>query len=68
MHPVPQYINGKTLLRPTLTFLSVIAFHVDAENWDLLPLGLILEEVHIGDGDGPGGEVALGPGCAHQLC
>lgn len=51
----------------SLTFLPVVAFDIDAEDRDLLPLGLVVTEVYVGDGDAPGRQVPLGACCAGRL-
>lgn len=40
-----------------LTFLPVMALHVDAEDGDLLPLQLVVVAVDVGDVDAPGRQV-----------
>lgn len=49
----------RTCVLLSLTILSVVAFHIDAEDGDLLLLGLIVEDVDEGDGDAPGRQVPL---------
>lgn len=51
----------------SLTFLPVVAFHVDAEDGNLLPLDLVVIDVDVGDGDAPGRQVPQGARCAGRL-
>lgn len=57
----------QTVPHCSLTFLPVVAFHFDAEHGNLFPLGLVLVEVDVGDGDAPGQQVSLGALCAGRL-
>lgn len=58
---------AQTVLPCSLTFLPVVAFDIDTEDGDLLPFGLVLIEVYVGDGDAPGRQVPLGAWCAGRL-
>lgn len=52
----------------SLTCLPVVAFYIDAEHRDPLPLQIVVIEINVRDGDVPGREVsggARGGGALH---